>query len=97
MHDVTGLPSRCTVQAPHAPRSQTSLVPVKRESIAQRFQQRHSRFDLERRGLAVDIEFDGRGLGPELFDDARRQRLLIGRCRLERAPGPPPQRPRRRP
>ena len=29
MHEQTGLPSRCTVQALHAPRSQTTLVPVR--------------------------------------------------------------------
>ena len=48
--------------------------------LAQRTQQRHARLDLERRGLAVDIEFDRRGVGPELFDDARWQRLLISGC-----------------
>ena len=29
MHEQTGVPSRCTVQALHEPRSHTTLVPVR--------------------------------------------------------------------
>ena len=50
------------------------------EVLAQRAQQRYARLDFERRQLAVDIEFDRRGLRPELFDDSRRQRLFVGLC-----------------
>ncbi len=32
MHEKTGVPSRCTVQALHEPRSQTTLVPVSASS-----------------------------------------------------------------
>jgi hypothetical protein len=48
MHEYTGCPSRCTVQAPHEPRSHTSLVPGERRLavIAQRVEQRRARLDL---------------------------------------------------
>ena len=61
-HERIGLPSRCTVQAPHSAMPQPNLVPVRPELVAQHPEQRRVGGGAEIDLLAVDEEFGHGGI-----------------------------------
>ncbi len=58
VHDLTGSPSRRTVQAPQCVVSQPMWVPVSRKGFAQEVDEEEARFDVRGFLDAVDLDVD---------------------------------------
>ncbi len=91
MHEFTSLPSTMTQHPPHDPRSQISLVPVRSSFMRSASMSVGRGIDVDRHHLAIDLEFDLLGLGPEQLRPVCHRASLARRIRgTPPARSPPP-------